>query len=125
MRNVSNCPAPETPAATSRWTEASGTTGLSVRLIEPTKHEPVPGRLGLHSLDGRVNLGTFADSAGRVTFDTLSPGRYVVEARAVGYQQRTDTIELAAGRQWHGEVYLPQRPTNLTDECGFPLGRQP
>lgn len=122
MRTDECPPPPGPPPATSEWTVTTGWTSLAARLVQPESSQAIRGYVKLQPLDGQKLLGAMTDSSGLAKFDSLSPGRYMVTAGAIGFQKRIDTLDVVSGKHWLGLIRLARLPIILTDPCGFPLG---
>lgn len=55
---------------------------------------------------GSGSRSAISDSAGHFRFGDLPPGRYIVSARLVGYNQRVDTLHVVGRRGFSGHIHL-------------------
>jgi hypothetical protein len=113
-QTVGTCAPPEAPRATSQWSVHDGPAGIEATIVDLGNRRPI--RNATVTVMG-TRLGRLADSLGRVVIDSIPPGRYEIRIRAVGRAPRADTLDFENGRRWVGEVRLPERLIQLTDEC--------
>jgi hypothetical protein len=90
--------------------QAQGTAGLSGQLLDRATRLPLAGA-AVSVLGARIALR--ADSAGQFGQTDLTPGTYVVQVRALGYESRSHVITLVAGQTLTIVVELDPLPITL------------
>lgn len=83
----------EAKAATTRDDNSANATRLIVRVVSADSGDARPGAM---VLIGDRRASPTAD-VGVYAFDSLSPGRQIVRARAIGFQALTDSLLVRAG----------------------------
>src|SRR5437016_2707033 len=83
---------------------------LQGRVVDQHSHASVSG--ASVALLGTAYRAT-SDSDGRFAQEGLAPGRYVVEARAIGYAVGSWEVEVGAGEVLHREFELAPLPVQL------------
>jgi Carboxypeptidase regulatory-like domain len=105
------------------WQRVSGATGVSGQVVAPGSLTPIQAVQVSFSLlpilqgqSGTVQGIT--DIAGRFHIESISPARYLMVARRLGYRAAHDTVVIARDSGMVSTVILV--PDNMTiDECGM------
>ena len=96
---------PPAQAAVQRRTGA-----ITGRLVDRQSHSPVSGaRLALLG----TPVGFVSDSEGRFAKDSLRPGDYLLQVRALGYAVAAWPLQLGAGEVLHQDFELEPLPVQL------------
>jgi hypothetical protein len=119
---------PPEPAAALRVTSARAPTGpgtVAGVVVDSRAGRPVRAAVALHATaataqaahTARAPRGRMTDSAGAFRFDSVPPGRYALEVRAIGFARRADSVAVTHGA---GVVLrVPVKPMPFDDCPGF------
>ncbi|MCY3004213.1 MAG: carboxypeptidase regulatory-like domain-containing protein [Planctomycetota bacterium] len=93
--------------------ESSSTASLRVLVLDDTTSQPLPGAIVAVATPeshakSRVDASTLTDAEGHVVHANLKAGKYHIFVRSIGFKDRREVVQVAAGEPEHVVRLVPR-----------------